>query len=244
MTAGSVVLAYNLPDFQGELRLSRKAYAGIFSGEIRNWNDPLIAKTNPGVKLPKLTINTVVRQDSSGTTYAFTKHLDAIDEKWHSRHGVGTLMDWPGSAMRAKGNEGVAGRVKQAVGSIGYVGYEFARQLSLKLAVLENKAGNFVSANEKSSTSALATADMPKNLRVFVPDPAGPDSYPIVTFSWILLYRDYPDPAKAKAVRDLFRWCLQDGQQHAARLGYIQLPPNVTEKALAALETVSGGPQK
>ena len=144
VTAGSVVLAFNLPDFQGELKLSRKAYAGIFSGEIKNWNDPLIARTNPGMKLPKLTINTVVRQDGSGTTYAFTRHLDAIDETWHSRHGAGTLISWPGSAMRAKGNEGVAGRIKQAVGSIGYVSYEFAHQLGLKLAVLENKEGSLL----------------------------------------------------------------------------------------------------
>jgi len=238
VTAGSVVLAYNLPDFQGELKLSRKAYAGIFSGEIKNWNDPLIARTNPGVKLPKLTINTVVRQDGSGTTYAFTKHLDAIDEKWHARHGVGTLIDWPGSPMRARGNEGVAGYIKHAVGSIGYVSYEFAHQLGLKLAVLENKEGKFVAPTEKSSTAALATAEMPKNLRVFIPDPSGPESYPIVTFSWILLYKEYSDAAKATAIRDLFRWCLQDGQQHAPRLGYAQLPPNVIEKALAAFDTI------
>ena len=238
MTAGSVVLAYNLPDFQGELKLSRKAYVGIFSGEIKQWNDPVIAEANPGLKLPRLTINTVVRQDRSGTTYAFTRHLDAINKKWHATHGVGTVIDWPGSAMRANGNEGVAGKIKHSVGSIGYVGYEFAKRLGLKLAVLENKEGKFIAPEEKSSTIALATAEIPENLRVFVSDPPGAESYPIVTFSWIILYKDYYS-AKSKAIHDLFRWCLMEGQTYASRLGYVPLPSNVIEKALIALDAVS-----
>ena len=126
VTAGSVVLAYNLPEVP-ELRLSRRAYAGIFLGEIREWNHPLIAETNPGIKLPKLTITPVVRQDGSGTTFAMTKHLDAISERWRTRYGPATLVDWPSSPMRANGNDGVAGRIKQSVGSIGYVNYGAAR---------------------------------------------------------------------------------------------------------------------
>src|SRR5208283_3066835 len=129
ITAGGVVLAYNLPGFEGDLKLSRKAYTGIFLGEITNWKDKLIAESNPGVKLPDLTIATVVRQDGSGTTYAFTKHLDAINGTWRSRYGAATLVDWPGNAMRAKGNEGVAGLIQHSNGSIGYVSYEFARRL-------------------------------------------------------------------------------------------------------------------
>lgn len=238
VTAGSVVLAYNLPDLEGELKLSRKAYAGIFLGEIKNWNDPAIARTNPGIKLPRLSIATVVRQDGSGTTYAFTKHLDAISEKWRAQHGPSILVNWPGNAMRAKGNEGVAGRIKQSIGSIGYVSYEFAHKLDLKLAVLENKEGKFVKPTEQSCTAALATAEMPENLRVFVPDPSGQDAYPIVTFSWILLYKNYPDPEKAKSIRDLFQWCLLDGQNYAPQLGYVRLPANVTKKILAMLNTV------
>jgi phosphate transport system substrate-binding protein len=238
MTAGAVVLAYNLPDFQGDLRLSRKAYEGIFLGEIKNWNDPLIAKANGGARLPKLTLTTVVRQDSSGTTYAFTKHLDAISEKWRSEHGPATLVNWPGNAMRAKGNEGVAARIKQSIGSIGYVSSEFARKVGLKVAILENKAGRFVEPTEQSCKAALATAELPENLRAFVPDPAGPDAYPIVTFSWVLLYKDYPDARKARAVRDLMRWCLSNGRQEAVKLGYVDLPPAVTAKALSAVETV------
>ena len=242
VTAGSVVLAYNLPGLEGDIKLSRKAYTAIFLGEIKNWNDPAIAKTNTGVKLPKLSIATIVRQDSSGTTYAFTKHLDSISEKWRAQHGPATLVNWPGNAMRAKGNEGVAARIKQAHGSIGYVSYEFAHKLGLKLAVIENREGKFVRPTEESCTAALAAAEMPENLRVFVPDPSGPDSYPIVTFSWILLYKNYPDAEKATSISDLFQWCLRDGQTYAPQLGYVKLPPNVTEKALAALNTI--GPRE
>ncbi len=239
VTAGAVVLAYNLPDFEGDLRLSRNAYAGIFLGEIKNWNDRLIAEANPGKKLPKLTIATVVRQDGSGTTYAFTKHLDAISDPWRSRYGPATLVNWPGNAMRATGNEGVAGRIQESIGSIGYVSYEFARKLGLKVAILENRERRFVKPTEQSCEAALSTAEPPENLRFFMPDPSGPDAYPIVTFSWILLYSRYEDAEKAKAVRDLFQWCLVDGQPYASQLGYIRLPEKVRAKALVALNTVA-----
>jgi phosphate transport system substrate-binding protein len=237
-TAGGVVLGYNLPGLPQELKLSRRAYAGVFLGEIKNWNDPLIVATNPGVKLPKLTIVTVVRQDVSGTTFAFTKHLDAVSEKWRSRYGPSMLVDWPGNAMRAKGNEGVAGLLSHSVGGLGYVGYEFAHRYGLQIALLENKAGKFVKPNEESLRAALASAQMPENLRVYVPDPSGPDAYPIASFTWILLRKNYADPAKAKALRDLFAWSLGDGQNYASALGYVPLPPEVVEKAQAALQTV------
>ena len=199
---------------------------------------PGIARSNPGVKLPKISIATVVRQDSSGTTYAFTKHLDAISEKWQSHQGPSTLVNWPGSAMRAKGNEGVAGRINQSVGSIGYVSYEFAHKLGLKLAILENREGQFVRPTAESSTEALSVARMPDNLRLFIPDPPGRDSYPIVTLSWILLYKSYEDPLKAKAIHDLFAWCLKEGQDFAPEMGYARLPQNISGKALQALETL------
>jgi phosphate transport system substrate-binding protein len=238
VTAGGVVLAYNLPGMPQALKLSRRAYAGIFLGEIKNWNDPSIAATNPGVKLPRLTIVTVVRHDASGTTFAFTKHLDAISEKWRSQYGPSTLVDWPGYAMRAKGNEGVAGLLYHSVGGLGYVGYEFAHRYGLRIALLENKAGKFVEPNEESLRAALASAQMPENLRVYVPDPIGPEAYPIATFTWILLRRNYADPAKAKALRDLFAWTLDEGQHSASDLGYVPLSREVVEKAQAALQTV------
>jgi phosphate transport system substrate-binding protein len=239
VTAGAVVLAYNLPDFDGDLRLSRKAYTGIFLGEIKNWNDRLIAETNPGKKLPKLTLATVVRQDGSGTTYAFTKHLDAISDRWRSRYGPATLVNWPGNAMRATGNEGVAGRIQQSIGSIGYVSYEFARKLGLKVAIIENKERHFVKPTEQSCEAALSAAELPENLRFFMPDPPGADAYPIVTFSWILLYSRYENAEKAKAVRELFTWCLRDGQTYASRLGYVPLPESVSARALVALNTIA-----
>src|SRR5208337_4428056 len=181
VTAGGVALAYNVPGVPGGLRLSRRAYAGIFLGEIKNWNDPLIAAANPGVKLPKLTIVTVVRQDASGTTFAFTKHLDAISEKWRSQYGPATVVNWPGNAMRAKGNEGVAGLLQQSVGGLAYVGSEFAHRYKLRAALLENKEGRFVKPSEESIRAALASAQMPEDLRVYVPDPSGPAAYPLAT---------------------------------------------------------------
>jgi phosphate transport system substrate-binding protein len=241
-TAGCVALAYNLPGLSGTLRLSRQAYAGIFLGEINNWNDPLIAQSNPGVKLPDLTIATVVRQDSSGTTFAFTRNLDAISERWREQHGgAATLVNWPGNAMRSKGNEGVAGLIEKSTGSIGYVGYEFAHRIGLDMASLENKDGKFLSPTEETCAAALATAEMPQNLRIFVPDPAGADSYPIVTFSWILLRKSYRNFQTAQAIREFFRWALQDGQQYAPELGYVKLPMAVEEKALAAVNAIVPG---
>ena len=239
VAAGGVVLAYNLPDFEGDLRLSRKAYTGIFLGEVRYWNDPLIAQTNPGKKLPKLEIITVVRQDGSGTTFAFTKHLDAISEKWHLRYGPLTRVSWPGTALRAPGNEGVAGRIKESIGSIGYTAYAFAKEGGLKMALLENKEREFVKPTEQSCAAAFASAEIPEDLRLFIPDPAGRDSYPIVTLTWALLYSKYEDSKKAAAVRDLFRWCLLDGQKYSSETGYLELPQNIAARTLTALKTIT-----
>jgi len=236
-TAGCVVLAYNLPEVKGTLRLSRKAYAGIFLGEITRWNDPLVTQSNPGVKLPDLTIVTVVRQDRSGTTFALTKNLDAINHRFRERYRPADYVNWSG-AMRADGNEGVAGLIEKSTGSIGYVGYEFARRIGLDMASLENRDGMFVKPTEPNCVAALATADIPENLRVFVPDPAGAESYPIVTFSWILLRKSYRNPQTAEALRSLVQWSLQDGQDYAPDLGYVQLPAIVAEKAMAAVNTV------
>jgi phosphate transport system substrate-binding protein len=243
MTAGGVALAYNLPGFDGDLKLSRQAYTGIFLGQIKNWNDPLIQKSNPGKRLPKLTITTVVRSDSSGTTFAFTKHLDAISEQWRNQFGPATIVNWPGNAMRAKGNEYVAARIRESEGSIGYVGYEFARKIQLKVAFLENKEGNFVPPMAANCQAALATAVLPENLRAYVPDPAGADSYPIVTLTWVLLHHTYADAAKAKALHSLFAWSLGDGpQKMALDLGYVPLPDSVVQKARLALDAIQANP--
>jgi phosphate transport system substrate-binding protein len=140
--------------------------------------------------------------------------------------------------MRAKGNEGVAGAIQHAEGSIGYVGYEFARQLELKMAELENKSGKFIAPSPESASAALASIEMPQNLRIFVPDPNGENSYPIVTLSWILVYNNYSDPQKAATLKDLFSWCLSNGQTEAQALGYAPLPANVASKSLESLQGV------
>lgn len=238
VTAGCVVLAYNLPEFTGELRLSRRVYSGIFQGEITDWSDPLIADDNPGAKLPHRTIVTAVRQDGSGTTFAFTNNLYSISDKWRTQFGPATLINWPGNAMRGKGNEGVAGLIENSTGSIGYVGYEFARRIGLNYASLENKQGNYVKPSEQSCAKALATAELPENLRAFVPDPSGAESYPIVTFSWALIRKTYNNTQTADAVYQLFQWSLLDGQRVAPELGYVALPSNIVKKALVALNNI------
>ena len=207
VTGGIVVLAYNLPGLGGPLRLARDVYVDIFAGRIRSWNDPRIRATNPGLDLPHRSIAIVARQDSSGTTFAFTNHLAATSESWRDRGpGAGNLVDWRG-AMTARGNEGVAGRIKVSADSIGYVEYHFAKRLGLAMAQLQNKAGRFVAPSDQSGQAALASVkQMPDNLRLFVPDPDGPESYPIVTYSWLLLHARYARPRQgvgAEAVRQL-----------------------------------------
>ena len=188
VVAGSIVLAYNLEGIGGDLKLPRDVYVDIFLNEITTWDDPRIQAANPGLKLPSDNIALAVRQDSSGTTFAFTNHLSAISDKWRDRgSGVGKVIDWPGNAMAAHGNEGVAGRIVQSVSSIGYVEYGTAQRAGLKMAWLENQAGQFIQPHGGSGLATLLNVDMPENLRVFFSDPAGADSYPIVTYSWLLL---------------------------------------------------------
>jgi len=241
LTGGCVALAYNIPGIQSGLKLSRRAYSGIFLGEITKWNDPLIAASNPGSNLPNLTIVTAVRQDASGTTYAFTRNLDAISETWHRNYGPATLINWPGNAMRGLGNEAVAALIEKSSGSIGYVGNEFARRINLPVAALENKEGKYIQPSTESCSAALSSAELPDNLRVFIPDPSGPDSYSVVTYSWILVRKNYSNPETAAAVRDLFRWCLLGGQKYAPNLNYVPLPRHAVEKSLAALNTITSG---
>jgi len=239
-TAGIVVLAYNLPDVKGALKLSREVYADIFLGKIRVWNDPRIQALNPDLKLPRQTITLVARLDSSGTTYAMTNHLNAISEEWRKGPGVGKLVDWPGNTMMASGNEGVAARIKRSWGAIGYVEYGFAKHLGLPMAYLENKAGRFVEPAPESGQAAIAAnVDLiPGNLRVFLPDPEGEDAYPIVTFTWLLLHERYEDSRKGAAVKRFVDWTLTDGQGYSADMGYIPLPDAVATTARVAVNAV------
>lgn len=241
-TAGMVVLAYNLPGVEGELRLPRDVYVDIFLGKIWRWDDPRILAANPGLNLPPRLIQTVVRRDGSGTTYAFTNHLSTISPKWANEGpGTGTHLNWPGGAMTGNGNEGVAHKILISHGSIGYVEYFFAQRLGLPIAALENQAGNFVKPDAESGRRALeaaAAARMPENLRLFVPDPEAPDAYPIVSLSWLLLYGQYPEPEKAAALKAAVTWALQEGQPIAREMGYIPLPDNIAAAANRAIANI------
>ena len=240
-SAGIVVLAYNVPGLGGPLKLSRDVYVDIFAGRIRTWNDPRIRAVNPGLTLPNRSIALVARQDGSGTTFALTNHLAAISEAWRDRGpGVGNLVDWRGAAMLARGNEGVAGRIRGSEDSIGYVEYHFAKRLGLPMAQLQNKAGRYVAPGERTGQIALAqsVSRMPANLRLFLPDPDGEDAYPIVTYTWLLLYDRYPDRDKVAALRKFVTWGLTEGQALSRDLGYIPLPPEIATLSLAAVERI------
>ncbi|MBV8206308.1 MAG: phosphate ABC transporter substrate-binding protein PstS [Acidobacteria bacterium] len=231
MTAGSIGIAYNLPDVK-ELKLSRKAYSGIFLGKIKKWNDPEIVQSNPGVKLPDTAVNVVVRADSSGTSFVFSKHLSAISPEFEKTIGTNKMPNWP-VGTKSKGNEGVTAAIMTTPGSVGYIEYGYARSQNVPLAALENKAGKYISANTVSGQAALASAELPENLIVWNADPAAPDAYPIVTYTWQIFYKKY-DAKKLAAIKDLIAYQLNDGQKDAEALGYIPLPPNVVAKGMAA----------
>ena len=238
-TAGSIVLAYNVPGVEVELKLSREVYVDIFLGKITKWRDERLKRDNPGIEFPDLTISVTARLDSSGTTFAFANHLSAISDEWRDRGpGTGRVIDWPGSAMLARGNEGVAGNIKRYPGTIGYVEYGVASRAGLELAWLENKAGNFIEPTGTSGIATLTNADMPDNLRAFFPDPSGDDAYPIVTFSWLLLYKQYPDVKRGEQLKAFVHWCLQQGQKYSEPLGYIPLAPEVASRAIKALDEI------
>lgn len=236
-TAGSIVLAYNLPGV-GDLKLSRDAYVGIFLGKVTKWNDSSIAKANPGVKLPDLAISPCERSDGSGTNFVFTQHLSAISPEFNDKVGKGTTVTWP-AGVAGKGNDGVTALIKQTPGAIGYVEYGYAVNNKLKFADLENKSGNYVKATPESGTATLAEAQFPPNLlRAWVPDPTGKDAYPIATFTWLLLYKTYADQTKWNALKAFVNFGLTDGQKFSNELGYIPLPKGVADKGLAALNEI------
>jgi phosphate transport system substrate-binding protein len=241
LTAGKIVLAYNLPDGPVELKLSRAAYVKLFRGQVRKWNDPLIAESNPGTALPDLEVTVVVRSDSSGTTFVFTKHLSAISPEWDARPGWGKTVNWPRTDkfVAMPKNDGVTATIKQTPGAIGYIEYTFARQTGLNMASLENKAGNYIAPTIESGTAALAGVEFPVgDLRVWLPDPDGAGAYPIVTYTWLLCRQRYEDPQKAATIKDVVRYCLTEGQQISGTIGYVPLPVDVARTVLEAAETI------
>ena len=237
MTGGSVVFAYNL-DGVNELKLSREVYADILLGKITNWNDAKIAAINPGVNLPDQNITVVHRSDGSGTTAVLTQHLSDVSPEWKNGPGSGKTIQWP-TGIGAPKNDGVTARINQTPGSIGYVEYGFAKKGGLNIATLENKAGKYVAPSDDSASIALGAIELPENLRAFVTDPDGDESYPIVTYTWLLAYKKYDNAATAKAVEAMVEYGLTEGQKVSTELGYVPLPANVVEKVAAAADSIS-----
>jgi len=238
MTAGSIVLGYNLPGAPANLKLSREAYAGIFLGKITKWNDPKIAAVNAGAKLPDTPITVVTRSDGSGTTFVFTTHLAAINPDWKSGPGAGKSVNFP-VGVAGKGNPGVTALIKQTPGSIGYIEYGYAVQTKTPMAMLENKAGKYVDVDLPSAARALAAVELPADLRAWLPDPTSADAYPIVTYTWLLCYKKYADPKIAQALKAIVLYGLGDGQKVSAELGYVPLPPAVVQAVTKAVEQIS-----
>jgi phosphate transport system substrate-binding protein len=236
VTAGNIVLAYNLEGVK-DLKLSRAAYAGIFLGKIKKWNDPLIAKANEGTKLPDKDITVAHRSDGSGTTFVFTQHLSAINEEWKTKPGKGTSVDWP-VGVGGRKNDGVAALIAQTPGSIGYVEFAFAIGSNMPMAALENKAGKFIAPSLEASKKALAAVTLPEDMRAWVTDPEGEEAYPIVTYTWILAKKKYTDPAKGAAMKKLLDWCLTDGQKLSESLHYVALPEAVAQQVDKAAQTI------
>jgi phosphate transport system substrate-binding protein len=246
MTAGSIVLSYNVPGAPSDLKLSRKAYLSICQGSITSWDDKAIAEANPGIELPDLPIILVRRAEGSGTTYAFTSHLDAVGKAvglpW--KPGVGKSVVWREAGAEtpreigARGNSGVAAIIQQTPGAIGYLEYGYADLVDLPMARLENKAGKFVKADTQSGRAALEGAAVPKDLIIRVSDPESARAYPIVTYTWMLCYQEYNDEKIAATLKEVLMYCLKDGQSISAKLGYLPLPEDVAKKVQETVDSI------
>jgi len=235
---GSVVPAYNIAGLTGEIRFTPELLADIFLGKITNWNDKAIAKVNPDLHLADKNIIIVHRSDGSGTSYIFTDFLSKVSPEWKSRVGKATSVSWP-VGIGAKGNEGVAGMVRQMDGAIGYVELIYALQNKISFGPVQNAAGNFVKASLESTTAAAASMKtMPPDFRVSITNPPGKDSYPIASFTWLLIPAHSKDPAKGKILTDFLTWMLDNGEGMAKDLNYAPLPASVAEKVRAKIKLI------
>ncbi len=227
---GSVVPAYNLPGVTEELKFTPQILAGIYLGEITSWNDKAIAAANPGVKLPGTSIVVVHRSDGSGTTFVFTDYLSKVSPEWKSRVGSNTSVSWP-VGLGAKGNEGVAGMIRQMEGGLGYVELIYALQNKIPFGSVKNASGNFIKASLESTTAAAASAKMTgTDFRVSITNAPGKDAYPISTFTYLLIPTQWKDSTKQKAVVDFLNWMLDQGQSMTTPLNYAALPDSLKEK--------------
>ncbi len=237
---GAVVVTYNLPETQAELKLMPEVLAGIYLGQIRKWNDPAIKALNADRNLPDKEITVVHRSDGSGTTFVWTDYLSKVSPEWKVRVGAGTAVNWP-TGIGAKGNEGVTGQVKQTPYSLGYVELIYAEQNKLPSASIKNSTGEFVKPSLDSITAAAAgvAAQMPDDLRISITNAPGQNAYPISSFTYLLVYQEQPDQAKGKALVDFLWWATHDGQQMAKKLSYAPLPPEVAAKAEAKIKAIT-----
>jgi phosphate transport system substrate-binding protein len=243
---GAVVATYNVPGVTQPLKLTGEVLADIFLGRIRRWNDARLAALNPDAALPNQEILVVHRSDGSGTTFIFTDYLSAVSPAWKSGPGTGKEVQWP-AGLGAKGNEGVAGQVKQTPGSIGYVELAYAKQNRLPFASMRNPAGEYVLPTIESVTAAAAgvTQRLPENTdyRISIVNAPGDGAYPISSFTWIILYQNQPDTDKGQKLIDFLRWALREGEASAAALDYAPLPAEMVARLEQRLGTVTLGPR-
>ncbi len=239
---GAVVITYNLEGVKDPLKLGPETIAGVYLGEIKKWNDPKIAAENPGVKLPDTEISPVYRADSSGTTAVFTDYLSKTVPAFKDKIGPSKQPNWvQGVGIGAKGNDGVMGQVKSAPNTIGYVEIAFAKENNLPIALIKNKAGNYVgpSIENVSAAAAGTVAEMPDDLRTQITNADGANAYPISSYTYILAYKEQKDAAKGKALVDFLWWALHDGSKFAEDLHYAPLPVEVLKKVEAKINTIS-----
>lgn len=239
-TMGAVVVAYNVPGLDSGLHLDAKTLAGIFLGDITNWNAPEIAALNPGKTLPDLAITVVHRAEGSGTTNIFTNYLTKVSKKWADTVGTATAVKWP-VGVGGKGNEAVAGVVRQISGAIGYVELAYVIQNKMAYAMIKNRAGHYIDPSISSVTRAAegALKEMPSDFRIYFTNAGGKGSYPICGFSWFLVPIHFNDPAKGKAMVDFLNWSMDEGQKEAPSLDYAPLPESLVTKIKAKIATIT-----
>jgi len=235
---GADVPAYNVPGVSGEIKFTPEVLANIFLGKITNWSDPALAKANPGVKFPNQAIIIVHRSDGSGTTYIWTDYLSKVSGEWQSSVGKGTSVKWP-VGLGGKGNEGVAGQIRQLPGSLGYIELIYALQNNISYGSVQNSAGTFLRASLAGVTEAAASLkNMPADFRVSITNAPGKNAYPISSFTWLLIPVPAKDPNKGKILAQFLEWMVTDGQTMTSQLSYAPLPASVVEKVKAAIKQV------
>jgi len=237
---GAVVITYNLEGMKQPLRFSPEVIADIFLGKIKKWNDPKIAADNPGVSLPTSDITVIHRSDSSGTSAVFTDYLSKVSPEWKEKVGAGVSPSWP-IGIGGKGNEGVTGQVKNTPNTIGYIELVYAVKNNLPVAHIKNASGNFIEPSIDAVTAAAAAsaASMPDDLRVSITNAAGPQAYPISSYTYILVYKNQKDAAKGKALVDFLWWGIHDGETFGKELQYAPLPADVVKKAETKINSVT-----